>query len=87
MLDGSESSLNETLKELEFFKNISGLKVNFLKTQVIWIGSKKYSQDSVKTKWKLKWEVNRLKLFGIQFDTDLSKIIELNYNNILHVYR
>ena len=50
MLDGSESSLNETLKECEFFKNISGLKVNFLKTQVIWIGSKKYSIDSIKTK-------------------------------------
>ena len=43
MLDGSETSLNETLKELEFFKNISGLKVNFLKTHVIWIGSKKFS--------------------------------------------
>ena len=53
MLDGSESSLNETLKELELFKNISELKVNFLKTQVIWIGSKKYPQDSFKTKWNL----------------------------------
>ena len=83
MLDGSESSLNETLKELEFFKNISGLKVNFLKTQVIWIGSKKYSQDSIKTKWKLKWEVNRFKQLGIQFDTDLSKMIEINYKDKL----
>ena len=83
MLDGSESSLNETLKELEFFKNISGLKVNFLKTQVIWIGSKKYSQDSIKTKWKLKWEVNRFKLLCIQFDTDLSKMIEINYKDNL----
>ena len=75
MLDGSESSLNDTLKELEFFKNISGLNVNFLKTQVIWIGSQRYSQDSIKTKWKLKREVNRFKLLGIQFDTDLSKMI------------
>ena len=83
MLGGSESSLNETLKVLEFFKNISGLKVNFLKTQVIWIGSKKYSQDSIKTKWKLKWEVNRFKLLGIQFDTDLSKMIEINYKDKL----
>ena len=48
MLDGSESSLNETLKDLEFFRNISGLKVNFPKTQVIWIRSKKYPQDSIK---------------------------------------
>ena len=28
-----------------------------------------------------------LNFFGIQFDTDLSKMIEMNYNNILHVYR
>jgi hypothetical protein len=31
--------------ELEWFKKISGLKINFSKTQVIWIGSKKYSSD------------------------------------------
>jgi hypothetical protein len=31
-LDGSEESLNETLLELEWFKKISGLKINFSKT-------------------------------------------------------
>ncbi len=40
-LDGSESSLNNTLKELKTFENISGLKVNFEKTHVVWIGKKK----------------------------------------------
>jgi hypothetical protein len=45
IFDGSEESLNETLLELEWFKKISGLKINFSKTQVIWIGSKKYSSD------------------------------------------
>jgi hypothetical protein len=29
ILDGSEESLNETLLELEWFKKISGLKINF----------------------------------------------------------
>ena len=53
--------------------------VNFLKTQIIWIGSKKYSQDLIKTKWKLKWEVSWFKLPGIQFDTDMSKMKEVNY--------
>jgi hypothetical protein len=33
ILDGSEESLNETLLELEWFKKISGLKINFSKTQ------------------------------------------------------
>jgi hypothetical protein len=46
-LDVSEESLNETLLELEWFKKISGLKINFSKTQVIWIGSKKYSNKTL----------------------------------------
>ncbi len=57
------------------------LKVNFDKTQVIWIGPKKYSQDSIKTKWKLKWGNNRFKLLGIVFDTDLEKITDINFTD------
>ena len=48
-----KESLNETLHELENYAKISGLKVNFLKAHVVWIGSKKYSTESIKTKWKL----------------------------------
>ena len=48
ILDGSEESLNETLNELENYAKYSGLKVNFAKTHVVWIGSKKYSTDSIK---------------------------------------
>ena len=48
-------SLNETLNELENYAKYSGLKVNIAKTHVVWIGSKKYSTDSIKTKWKLNW--------------------------------
>ena len=40
ILDVSENSLTETLNELENFAIISGLKVNFQKTQLIWIGKK-----------------------------------------------
>jgi hypothetical protein len=53
ILDGSEESLNETLLELEWFKKISGLKINFSKTQVIWIGSKKYSSDRLCENWMI----------------------------------
>ena len=48
ILDGSEESLNETLSELENYAKFSGLKVNFTKTHVVWIGSKKYSTDYIK---------------------------------------
>ena len=61
-LDGSEKSLNEMLKELEDFANISGLKINFEKTQLVWIGSKKFHTSSIKTKWKLLWGKQTFKL-------------------------
>ena len=47
-LDGSQTSLEETLNELDIFANISGLKTNFDKTQVVWIGSNKYSTHLIK---------------------------------------
>ena len=82
ILDGSPSSLNETLEELSFFASISGLNVNFDKTQVVWIGAKKYSTDSIETKWKLSWGKEQFKLLGITFDVtgNLDKTPGINYS-------
>ena len=77
-LDGSRTSLEQTLQELETFADISGLKTNFDKTQVVWIGAKKYSTDAIKTRWKLSWGTTQFRLLGITFNVDLSKIIEVN---------
>ena len=43
------------------------------------MGSKKYSTDTIKTKWKLNLGVDRFKLLGITFDTDLDKMLTLNF--------
>ena len=59
----------------------SGLKINCDKTNLIWIGSKKYSIHSIKTKYKLHWGTTNFKLLGIIFDVDLEKMIELNFQN------
>ena len=72
-LDGSEKSLNEMLKELEDFANITGLKIYFEKTRLVWIGSKKFDTSSIKTKWKLLWSKQTFKLLGINFNTDLNR--------------
>ena len=48
MLDGTERSLNQTLEELSRFSKISGLDINFDKTQLVWIGSEKISTRSIK---------------------------------------
>ena len=47
--------------------------------QLVWIGSKKYSSDTIKTKWKLLWSGHKFKLLGINFNVDLEKMIEENY--------
>ena len=79
ILDGSERSLNETLNVLSKFSKLSGLNMNFDKTKVSWIGKKKYSADTIKTKWKLVWDQNKFKLLGIFFHVDLNKIIDINF--------
>ena len=78
-LDGSSEALNCTLEELDRFANISGLKINFDKTQLVWIGSEKYSTSSIKTKWKLSWGIKQFKALGINFNVDLDKMIKENY--------
>jgi hypothetical protein len=35
ILDGSEKSLNEALLELDWYAKLSGLNINFTKTQVV----------------------------------------------------
>ena len=83
ILDGSETSLNQTLKELSDFAKISGLRVNFDKTHVVWIGIKKYSSQTIKTKWKLNWGKSDFKLLGIHFHIDLEKMNAINYKEKL----
>lgn len=41
ILDGSEQSLQSSLKILLDFAKISGLRINYNKTQVVWKGCKK----------------------------------------------
>ena len=55
ILDGSEKSLNEALLELDWYAKLSGLNINFTKTQVVWIGSKKYSNDTLGQHRNLSW--------------------------------
>lgn len=79
ILDGKEESLNEALSELDWFANISGLNINFSKTQVIWIGSEKYSETRLCPNRNLSWGKNSFDLLGVHFDVDLDKILDLNY--------
>ena len=83
ILNGSNESLDAALRELYLFSKISGLRINYSKTQIIWIGSKKYSADKLCPNWKLQWGMNSFNLLGINFDVDLHKILQLNYDRKL----
>ena len=82
ILDGSEKSLNEALLELDWYAKLSGLNINFTKTQVVWIGSKKYSNDTLGQHRNLSWGKTSFKLLGINFDVDLDKIVNINYQRL-----
>jgi len=83
LLDGSEQSLNKTLQELDNFYILSGLKLNCDKTKIVWIGSKKYSTHSIKTRWKLDWDNSAFKILGLWFHVDLDRMVALNYKETM----
>jgi hypothetical protein len=67
------------MKVLKFYGRISGLNINTEKTKVIWIGSRKNSQETLCHEYNLSWEQNNFTILGITFSTYLSEIINLNY--------
>ena len=69
---------------LSEFSRYSGLKVNFDKTKVVWIGKHKFSSNTIKTKWKLVWNQSSFKMLGIDFHVNLEDMISLNYKAKIH---
>ncbi|XP_071139100.1 uncharacterized protein [Mytilus edulis] len=76
--------MEEALLELDWYAKLSGLRINFTKTQVVWIGSKKYSREMLCQNRDLSWGSTSFKLLGINFDIDLDKILNLNYTDRYH---
>ena len=64
---------------LKYFEECSGLKINFEKTEGMWIGTKK---DSNETPLNITWK-KELKILGIYFSYDKNESYNLNYRNKL----
>ena len=45
ILEGSPTSMDGIIRDLDYFAIISGLKINILKTKLVWIGSKTFSKE------------------------------------------
>ena len=67
ILDGTEDSLQVTLNVLEIFVNISGLKINTEKMQIVWVGRNKVKLKEDK---ELHWGCNNFSLLGIDLAAD-----------------
>ena len=81
-VNGSSESLYSTMTLLDYYSEISGLKINYTKSKVIWIGSKKYNKDVYHhTRWKLHWGANQFMLLGINFTLNLEDILIYNFDS------
>jgi hypothetical protein len=80
-LNGTEFSLQKSLEELNSFADLSGLNINYTKTQVVWIGSKRFSDEKLCLNLDLTWGKHSFKYLGIDFDihVDLSRMIKINF--------
>ena len=85
-LDGSKESFENIIKILAEFALCSGLKINYDKSQVVWLGSQKGSGTVFLPHLKLKWNPTRFNVLGIIYSTDLEFFFffffkDLNYNS------
>lgn len=73
----SQTSTDGILQDLDYLANISGLRINFSKTKIIWIGSKIFSNEVFHhSKWKLDWKNNTFDILGIKFSVNLSDLVD-----------
>ena len=82
-MDGSESSLQNTMNVIEVFGSLSGLKMNSSKTKGILISQKKFCKEKLDCGNSLNWDSSNFSLLGITFDLNLSNIPQINYGNTM----
>ena len=79
-----QDSLDEILNTLDRFELLSGLKVNYDKTEILRIGSLKNSDAKLYTQKCLTWTNNPSVLLGISVGTELNEITSKNYDQMIN---
>ena len=69
ILDGSKSSFLRSLYLLDAFASISGLKVNYEKTEALWIGASKSSNLNFPSSKPIAWANEKVFALGVWFST------------------
>jgi len=86
ILDGTPKSLERSFTTciLEKFGEVSGLRVNCEKTEALWIGSKKGSNQIICSEKNLKWADGKVKALGVWFCIDCEESKKENYEGKVH---
>ena len=78
-IEGDKDSFDEVFHILDRFSRKSGLHLNFDKTEVVWLGSRRGCQVKYAPHLKLKWNPQEFKILGIWFTNDLKNCHILNF--------
>ena len=79
ILNGSQSSVERSFLLLDAFAQKSGLKVNYEKTEALWIGTHRNRTDKLPIKRNIKWPFQKTKALGVWFSTAEEETVTLNY--------
>ena len=78
-LNGTRQSLNAALKLLEKYEVLSGLKINFDKSECYKIGSLRNDEEEINTCKNIKWSPGPINILGMKIPiTDKNAIFKLN---------
>ena len=79
ILDGSKSSSLRSLYLLDAFASISGLKVNYEKTEALWIGASKSSNLTFPSSKPITWANEKVFALGVWFSTLEDRSLNSNF--------
>ena len=64
------ASFQNSLQILEFFRAISGLRLNYKKTDVLWIGANAGGEEKLCPEKDLRWMRDKVKALSVWLSTD-----------------
>ena len=80
ILDGSDNSVRQSFSLLDSFAALSGLRVNYEKTEALWIGSSRLQRRIVPAFQHIMWPAHKVKALGVWFSTIKGESVALNYD-------
>ena len=79
ILDGSEKSMQKSFSLLDSFASISGLRINYEKTEALWIGAMRFQRRKIAAYQNISWPSHKVKALGVWLSTVKEESITLNY--------